>query len=239
VTDAIYIFDAGNLISVFQTLYFATSFGLLATILPEVIRDFALFHGLLALGCISLAIFRLRRDGLAVSGGSPRAARQDLLSRVRPPVSDNAILWKEIFCESRIRSQWYRLGAGAVILAATFIPIALIVDAHWPQLFTDQGWNDFSEAMSHWVRASNVAVGCLTLLAVAIRASTSVTSERDRQTWDSLLTTRLTAKSILRAKWWGSLYGIRWGMLRGGGQPRARRICLAKDSRFAAFRATF
>src|SRR5262249_15127893 len=69
------------------------------------------------------------------------------------------------------------------------------------------------ESMNVWVRIAGTAVAFILLLAVAVRAATSITNERDRQTWESLLTSPLDSNSILFAKWLGSLLTVRWGWL--------------------------
>src|SRR5437868_13123263 len=64
-----------------------------------------------------------------------------------------------------------------------------------------------------WVRTCTVVVGCLSLLAVAVRASTTYSGERDRQTLDSLLTTPLDSTTILVAKWLGAVLSVRLAWL--------------------------
>src|SRR5207244_638086 len=54
---------------------------------------------------------------------------------------------------------------------------------------------------------------CLMLLGVAIRASSSIGIERDKQTYDALLTSPLDSNAILGAKWLGSILSIRLGWL--------------------------
>ena len=49
------------------------------------------------------------------------------------------------------------------------------------------------------------------LLAVAVRASGSISGERDKQTMDGLLTTPLDGHTILLAKWVGAILSVRWG----------------------------
>jgi ABC-type transport system involved in multi-copper enzyme maturation permease subunit len=44
--------------------------------------------------------------------------------------------------------------------------------------------------------------------AVGLRAAVSIASERERGTWDSLLTSPLTGPEIVRAKLWGSLHAL-------------------------------
>jgi ABC-type transport system involved in multi-copper enzyme maturation permease subunit len=48
---------------------------------------------------------------------------------------------------------------------------------------------------------------------VALRAASSIAGERERQTWDSLLTTPLDSNDILYGKWLGSLLSVRWALL--------------------------
>src|SRR5262249_41186035 len=61
-----------------------------------------------------------------------------------------------------------------------------------------------------WVRIVGTLVACLTLLGVAVRAASSISGERDRQTFDSLLTAPIDSNSILFAKWLGSGLRGRW-----------------------------
>src|SRR5438094_10218246 len=46
-----------------------------------------------------------------------------------------------------------------------------------------------------------------------IRAAGAVSSEREKQTLDSLLTSSLMTKEILFAKWLGSILSVRWAFL--------------------------
>jgi hypothetical protein len=48
------------------------------------------------------------------------------------------------------------------------------------------------------------------LLAIAVRASTSISGERDRDSLDALLATPLNSHDILFAKWLGSIASVRW-----------------------------
>ena len=50
----------------------------------------------------------------------------------------------------------------------------------------------------------------LMALAVGLRASVAVSSERERGTWEALLTSPLGGREILGGKLWGSLHGLRW-----------------------------
>src|SRR5262249_36252552 len=90
----------------------------------------------------------------------------------------------------------------------------------------------FREEMNVYVRLVGSGICCLTLLAVTVRAASSVSGERDKQTLDGLLTTPLDSSAILFAKWIGSILsvwpawfwiGLIWliGLLSGGVHPLA------------------
>src|SRR5262249_36496684 len=63
--------------------------------------------------------------------------------------------------------------------------------------------------MSSVVRILGTLIACLMLLGVAVRAAGSTSGEREQQTLDCLLSTRLEARDILLAKWLGSILGVR------------------------------
>src|SRR5207247_10732505 len=74
-------------------------------------------------------------------------------------------------------------------------------------------WRQLADALNPWIRITGTAVACLLLIGVAVRASTSIGGERDRDTLDALLASPLHSNDILFAKWLGSLISVRWGWL--------------------------
>jgi ABC-type transport system involved in multi-copper enzyme maturation permease subunit len=93
----------------------------------------------------------------------------------------------------------------ALLVGASFVPFLLIVAQ-------DRGGRHFfPEAVNAWVRGVGTGVACLLLLGVAVRAAHSVSGERERHTLDELLTTPLKTEEILYAKWYGSVWSLRWG----------------------------
>ena len=84
----------------------------------------------------------------------------------------------------------------AIGLAALATPLVLFVIA---------------PALDLWARTAGSIVACLSVMGVAIRAANSIGNERDRQTFDDLLTTPLSSTSILGAKFLGSLCSVRLG----------------------------
>jgi ABC-type transport system involved in multi-copper enzyme maturation permease subunit len=185
--------------------------GSLADALPAVLRNYAIFHATLGIASATWAIVRLRaiflRETYGVSTSRTRRGGM-FFRRRRPGVSNQPIVWKEVFAESGLHLNWFgRIIMGLLVLGS-FAPII------WMELerflyrieFNSDNWNVY-------VRVVGTIVGCLILLGIAVRASSSVSSERDRQTWDSLLTTPLETNEILYGKWIGSILSVRWAAL--------------------------
>ncbi len=188
-----------------QTL---NSGGTLDAVLPDAVRDYALFHVVVSLLLVTCAIARLRT--VALKEAHVKQRRGSWLPSVwaRPAVGATPMMWKEIYAEPGLR--FGRLGGAGIgaLVIASFVPAFII-------LIEDR--RGFIDGMNIWVRTVGTSVACLLLIAVAVRAAGSVSSERDRQTIDGLLTTPLEVNAILSAKWLGSILSVRLGWLWLGG----------------------
>lgn len=129
-----------------------------------------------------------------------------------------------------------------VLVGASFLPLWFI----WESAERFNSLDVLSEAMNAWVRGVGTAVACLMLLGVAVRASGGVSGERERQTFDALLTCPLESRDILAGKWLGSLLAMRWtwlwlgaiwllGLVSGGLHPLALPLLALAWFAFAAF----
>jgi ABC-type transport system involved in multi-copper enzyme maturation permease subunit len=142
-----------------------------------------------------------------VIGRAPR-----VLSPGRVPVSDHALLWKEVYHGAMpleppppvlwLLQHWYRTPLLVAELAGLFILL------HW--LFPD--------SRAEWMPKLNVAIRFFSILLVAawcvtagFRAATSICRERIQRTLEALLLFPQDRSSILRAKWLGSI--LRWRLL--------------------------
>jgi ABC-type Na+ efflux pump permease subunit len=181
----------------------------------------------LVAGCVLLAwsVARLRRASRRMedAGGGKRgssrfwSARHLRFSR-RPPCGENPVLWKELHT-SRVYGFAEVLGALVAIGVVGLIGFgtyhfgrpAFIELAH--EGFGSRGvqirrtdLNRFLSHVSSWVEF-------FMLLIVAGKAAGSVTFERARDTWDSLMATPLDGREILRAKMLGTIWKVRSGIL--------------------------
>lgn len=132
-----------------------------------------------------------------------------LFSRRRHGVSESRpMLWKELVT-GRAQS---RLGClGRIVVGL----VLLIIVGTFLYSFVTMVWKDTAfgsyrdEAFQLISTLLCTLVTCGALLLVAARAATSITSEKERDTWNALLATPLESAEIIWAKFWGSLYAAR------------------------------
>jgi ABC-type transport system involved in multi-copper enzyme maturation permease subunit len=206
-------FSSGNLFVVIHKLREAQGKGvLLNQVLPGLLGSYAIFHGSLAFLSTLLAVARMRAVAMAQSHVRKRSSATRWRWMPRPAFRGKPMLWKEIVLESGLG--FNRLGriVVALIILASFLPALRII---WPFLVGDprQPWIRVEEAVNQWVRSVGTIVASLVLLGIGIRAAGAVSSEREKQTLDSLLTSPLLTKEILFAKWLGSILSVRWAFL--------------------------
>jgi ABC-type transport system involved in multi-copper enzyme maturation permease subunit len=206
-------FNAGNLFLALYDLVDALDKNMtLADVLPDVLRNFAMFHGVIAVTTSAWAVLRLRRVGLKEASGGSAAQTWGTRLWGRPEVGTQPMLWKEIFAEPGVRFGWLGRSIIAMLIFLSLLPVAFILYFVFERgTRYGNALEDLGHAMNVYVRIVGTLVACLTLLAVAVRAAGCLSGERDRQTMDGLLTTPLDGAAILFAKWAGCLASVRWG----------------------------
>lgn len=117
-------------------------------------------------------------------------------------------------CEGGGRVSWLSRVLFTLLLALVFVPAVIIVYVQWQSAFETAvaAQDGLSWYMNIWVRFAFAGCGWLTLMSVAVRASGSITNERDKQTFDTLLTTPLDSGAMLFGKWLGSLLSVRYSI---------------------------
>jgi ABC-type transport system involved in multi-copper enzyme maturation permease subunit len=151
------------------------------------IGQVAVTWGGLGVVTTALAVWQLRPAYLRQLGTRPR---RRMIGRLwdRPRPRRDVIAWKECYVGRRI-PHW--LG----------VPIAFAAAAGGTGYILSQ-WRNTSLEFAVPVALTHVGFYALLLLTllVGIRSSGTITGERDRQTWDGLLTTPLTGSQIVRGK---------------------------------------
>jgi ABC-type transport system involved in multi-copper enzyme maturation permease subunit len=222
VKDLVEAFSSGNLFVVIAQMGRAWDRGrTLADILPTLLRNYALFHGLLAVICAGWAVARVRAVALKQAHGKAPRASLGVRLLGRPRVVDQPMIWKEVFAEPGLRFGWFGWTAIVLLVLASFIPPVIIYVQYLDRLSMPTrglppGWSHWEflgREMNTWCRGIGTIVACLMLLAVAVRASGAISGERDKQTFDALLTSPMDSTTILFAKWLGSILSVRWAWL--------------------------
>lgn len=223
VGDVVNWLNTGNILTAVFDLGRGVTGGLhMEDVLPARLRDYALFHGLIAAVCSTWAVVRLRvlalREGqVKVKKKGEPAAR----FRWRPRIGAKPMVWKELFAEPGFRFNLFGRFVVLVFVIATFVPAGIIIAVFLDEVFRfgymSRGGmignpvEFLSDGMYYWVRWVGSIVACLLLLGVAARASSCVSTERDRQTLDALYTSPLSSDDILFGKWLGCVLSVRWG----------------------------
>jgi ABC-type transport system involved in multi-copper enzyme maturation permease subunit len=172
----------------------------------EALALFAAFHGILTAVCLIWAIVGLRAVVLK-SARRRRSLGKSLRSSRRifgPPM-----LWKEMYCRNKTERQMRLL-----LLLLTVGTLAL---GPWissiERTLADLGFFVPTWTIHGSMRAIGTLLSCLLLLSIALKASTAVTRERERQTLDSLATTALATHDIAVSKWLAATLSVRYLML--------------------------
>jgi ABC-type transport system involved in multi-copper enzyme maturation permease subunit len=168
--------------------------------------------------CLALAIWRLRPAYLSeLEGVRPPAVRW--YSGTRLPVREEPIRWRERHVEGlapgpRLRRIPLSLGVTAVALLTTCSSLAILFLSLPPSVQV----GDLIVALARFqparltallpdagdgFLAQGLVVMLLASLVVGIRCSGAITGERERQTWEALLLTPLSAQQLIRGKLWG------------------------------------
>jgi ABC-type transport system involved in multi-copper enzyme maturation permease subunit len=142
----------------------------------------------------------------------PRVSPGIFSLRPLPPVTDNALLWKERYLGGPL--PFFTLPFFSLIIRAPALPLfmaGILALGSWflvALCFDIRGFDDYRRDIESFGRGLRffyyVLLACY-VLGVAYRATGSVARERQQQTLEPLLLLPIDRREILRAKWLGSL----------------------------------
>ncbi len=154
-------------------------------------------------------MLELVEDGAAVADRQPKTPKRRI--RPRPPIGDRPMLWKERYIERGFRLGMLGEGALALVGLACLFPGLVIAGViALDAVSGSSGTEQFQLTMRGYTRIMGTVVACLLLVGIGIRAAGSISSEREKQTFDGLLASLLSNREILWAKWRGSVAALRW-----------------------------
>ena len=206
------VVSSGNLIS---TVLLRTRGGtdLGEDVIAGILRDYAVFWGIASTALIGIAVARLRTIALSQGPGNSHSAAKP---SARIAMGDHPILWREVFTGHRRAgySGWvFRiLIVGLLaILPGVMINLSFFRVQAWRGTMTfSEQWEQFREGMSIWVRVATGFLSLLIFFGAALRGAASISGERDRDTWLSLISAPITPWEVLRGKFLGAVLGMRF-----------------------------
>jgi ABC-type Na+ efflux pump permease subunit len=189
--------------------------------LTELIWDEKLDKTLLTMGVwlgmglvgTTLAAWRLRPAALIPGIGERLLGLGKRWGRIPPIDEARPMLWKELYIERTAAmggAGWWIGALLALGLGGGSVALALILG--WGErLGASQAWIDWAQSgLTIAVGESARFVSWLIQWAIGLRSAVAISSERERGTWDAILTSPMDGKEIVRAKIWGSLHALRW-----------------------------
>jgi hypothetical protein len=146
-------------------------------------------------------VWGVRRVHLRSAGLAKQPSRLAWPQLIRPRIDRFPMLWKELFAEKAV-AQMGVLGRIVVLLiiAGVLVPTGVMYATS-----STVGRDEFL----YFAIMLGTVIGCAGLLLVGARSATSITSEKERDTWMTLLSTPLEPVEIVAAKVLGNLYAAR------------------------------
>lgn len=200
-------------------------------------------YGSFSLACLAAAVWTLRRTyvksaGRGVVGPSKFALLKPLkFGRLR--IGSSPMMWKELSSQHTIlRLGWIGRVASALIYIGAYVGLGLAVKfSFFDEPMSSRyryGSYDFEfarSALHEFSVGAGAAIGSLVLLLITARAAGSVTSEKEQDSWLTLLSTPLSGNEIVAAKTVGALYAVRYWYLY---LFAIWCCCVVREPRFAA-----
>jgi ABC-type transport system involved in multi-copper enzyme maturation permease subunit len=175
--------------------------------------------GSLAILTGGLAVWRLRPAYLRETARPDGASTSDKHAVRRPEVGDDPVYWKERYVEGFTHARFLRRLPTTVSFGIFFTAsLALTGLTYWNNLPPDVTWaelleavrnHDFSSArkmltlrddLDHVFRSLGLALVAVASLLAGVRGAVSISGERERDTWEPLLLTAISAREIFRGK---------------------------------------
>ncbi|MBN2292177.1 MAG: ABC transporter permease subunit [Pirellulales bacterium] len=167
-----------------------------------------------ALVCAVYATLAVRRVHVRQMGRAKANHKWLILPRLRPSLGNKPMLWKELFA-GEASSRLGAIGRIAICLlaASVLIPLGWQFIETLDNSSTGRNAQGILHPVSQYLIMTAMlgsAVSCGIFILIGARAACSITSEKERDCWQSLISTPLTGMEIVQAKILGSIYALRY-----------------------------
>jgi ABC-type transport system involved in multi-copper enzyme maturation permease subunit len=175
------------------------------------------YHAAISAVCVAITVYRLRRSVVNSKAVAAPKARGESRRWWRFQLSDtNPMFWKEMHLAGSSAGRtwigWFLALLGPVLwlgLSGFMYVYDWMLYFQYNSLYGRHSSNEPS-FYGMWVITSGVIFGMLACLVASVRGASSVASERERDTWLSLIASPLSGTQIVWAKIAGALWGTRW-----------------------------
>ena len=230
------VWSVGGIFNYFNPLYVLepvwTNSGSMETVLMlQRLVGSVVAWGSVGLICLGLAMWRMRPVYLRELEAPPPKQRM-WMSVERIPVTEEPVLWRERHVEGLAPTPTLRripswLTLTGIVLATTLSSVLILV-ASMPAgkgvgaLLQAALNRDVVQLANLWPNASigflvqSLVALLLATLVVGVRCSGAITGEREKRTWEALLLTPLSAKSMIHGKLWGIMGASYWYLVAYG-----------------------
>ncbi|QDU55391.1 ABC transporter permease subunit [Aeoliella mucimassa] len=164
----------------------------------------------LVLCCIAvIAVRRVHLRSVSSAGATTRSWKWEL-PRIRLPLGEHPMLWKELFARTSATKLGFlgRVCMGIIMLGTLSIAIyqyAVAVGV------VRGGWGGSPGNQYIAVSMSiSTLIGVGGVILMGLRAASLITNEKEHDSWLSLISTPLTGSDIILAKALGNFYAFRW-----------------------------
>jgi ABC-type transport system involved in multi-copper enzyme maturation permease subunit len=164
----------------------------------EPVWELVLLQGVATLALGFLATWAVRRVHLREAGKAPAKQQKSILPVRRLKLGNYPMIWKE-----RVAARLSGKVGIAARIATWLIALGVLVPSvYWSLAMPGNASAGLSVFTANFI-------ACLGLLVLATRAAGAITSEKEKDTWVTLLSTPLSAGEIIVGKLVGSLYSLR------------------------------
>ena len=170
----------------------------------------------------------------------------------RPAVSDDAMLWKEMHLHKISEARRILLFlVGLTLIGVTVYNAWDLFGGAWNELVHEGGWMGYGRNqrdINALLRATNGGLSVVILVGLGSVAASSISSEREGDTWTNLCSSPIDGAEVIRGKILGSIWMFRvilvflvacwsFGLLIGSVHPLGLMACLIELPIFAWFAA--
>lgn len=164
-------------------------------------------QGCFTLAMVGSAIWGLRRVHQRIDALPRNRWLRWRTLRLRPALWDRALVWKELFASGRESK------GNFIYRLANLLFGLLMIGWLGAAIYEAYVVRNFGASFHFNITSIGVILTLSALMSIAVRTATSIAAEREADTWDTLISTPVSAGEIVLSKVCGGVAAARWYLL--------------------------